>query len=259
MRQDAPIPLDVSFACGPDDVLAIYGPSGSGKTTLLRCIAGLHTPRQGRIVCHGETWTDTGADGGGRVSVPTHERRVGLVFQDYALFPHLTRARERDGGAGRSAGRRTAVSGGSVAVAGAPAGTRIAQAGGAVWRTASARGARAGARARSARGAARRAVRGGRSRRAPAAARRAGRIAAARPRAGRARHARFPRCRAACHSPAAARSRQGARLRPDRGDDEPHRSAVDPGRLVRTQPRSTPEASSTPTSTASTTTAASRR
>jgi molybdate transport system ATP-binding protein len=92
VRQDSPIPLDVSFACGPDEVLAIYGPSGSGKTTLLRCIAGLHTPRQGRIVCHGETWTDTGADGGGRgrVNVPTYERRVGLVFQDYALFPHLT-------------------------------------------------------------------------------------------------------------------------------------------------------------------------
>ncbi len=50
----------MSFTCGPDDVLAIYGPSGSGKTTLLRCIAGLHTPQHGRIVCNGETWTDTG-------------------------------------------------------------------------------------------------------------------------------------------------------------------------------------------------------
>jgi molybdate transport system ATP-binding protein len=115
VRQDAPIPLDVSFTCGPEDVLAIYGPSGSGKTTLLRCIAGLHTPTHARIVCNGETWTDIGAiggaarpgatggaggasgaadaggaDGGGRVNVPTHRRRVGLVFQDYALFPHLT-------------------------------------------------------------------------------------------------------------------------------------------------------------------------
>jgi molybdate transport system ATP-binding protein len=94
IRQDAPIPLDVSFACGPDDVLAIYGPSGSGKTTLLRCIAGLHTPRHGRIVCNGETWADTGADGSaggvGRVDVPTYQRRVGFVFQDYALFPHLS-------------------------------------------------------------------------------------------------------------------------------------------------------------------------
>jgi molybdate transport system ATP-binding protein len=99
VRQDAPIPLDVSFTCGADDVLAIYGPSGSGKTTLLRCVAGLHTPRHARIVCNGETWTDTGPDGDsgsgsgsgtGRVNVPTFRRRVGLVFQDYALFPHLS-------------------------------------------------------------------------------------------------------------------------------------------------------------------------
>jgi molybdate transport system ATP-binding protein len=95
VRQDIPIPLDVTFTCGPDDVLAIYGPSGSGKTTLLRCIAGLHTPRHGRIVCNGETWTDTSPDrgagaGAGRVNVPTYQRRVGLVFQDYALFPHLS-------------------------------------------------------------------------------------------------------------------------------------------------------------------------
>jgi molybdate transport system ATP-binding protein len=89
VRQDSPIPLDVSFTCGPDDVLAIYGPSGSGKTTLLRCIAGLHTPAHARIVCNGETWTDT-SDGSGRVDVPTYQRRVGLVFQDYALFPHLS-------------------------------------------------------------------------------------------------------------------------------------------------------------------------
>jgi molybdate transport system ATP-binding protein len=114
VRQESPIPLDVSFTCGPEDVLAIYGPSGSGKTTLLRCIAGLHTPMHARIVCNGETWTDTGSvrdgsgavgDGGsgsdgddgssdnggvGHVNVPTYRRRVGLVFQDYALFPHLT-------------------------------------------------------------------------------------------------------------------------------------------------------------------------
>jgi molybdate transport system ATP-binding protein len=81
-----PIPLDVRLHCGPDDVLAVFGPSGSGKTTLLRCIAGLHEAERARVVCGGETWVDTAA----RVRVPTHRRRVGFVFQDYALFPHLS-------------------------------------------------------------------------------------------------------------------------------------------------------------------------
>jgi molybdate transport system ATP-binding protein len=86
VQQDAPIPLHVQLTCGRDEVLAIYGPSGSGKTTLLRCIAGLHRPERGRIRCHGETWTDTDT----RIHVPTHERRIGFVFQEHALFPHLT-------------------------------------------------------------------------------------------------------------------------------------------------------------------------
>jgi molybdate transport system ATP-binding protein len=81
-----PFPLDVALTCGEDEVLAIFGPSGSGKTTLLRCIAGLHRPPRARVVCDGDVWTDTSAG----IHVPTHRRRVGLVFQDYALFPHLS-------------------------------------------------------------------------------------------------------------------------------------------------------------------------
>lgn len=88
IAQDDPVHLDVSFTCGPGEVLAIFGPSGSGKTTILRSLAGLHHPAVARIVCNGETWTDTGS---GR-HVPTHRRRLGFVFQDYALFPHLTAA-----------------------------------------------------------------------------------------------------------------------------------------------------------------------
>ena len=107
--QTAPVPLDLAFDCGPRDVLAIFGPSGSGKTTLLRCIAGLHRPPRSRIVCDGMVWNDTGA---GRHE-PTVRRRVGFVFQEYALFPHLTArgnvlaaltdrpAAERDAAAGR--------------------------------------------------------------------------------------------------------------------------------------------------------------
>lgn len=86
IRQDAPIPLDVSFTCGPDQVLAIFGPSGSGKTTILRAIAGLYRPHDAHVQFGADVWTNTAT---GR-HVPTRERRIGFVVQDYALFPHLT-------------------------------------------------------------------------------------------------------------------------------------------------------------------------
>src|SRR3954449_3384942 len=65
--------------------LAIAGPSGAGKTTLLRQVAGL-APAHGRIECHDEVWLDS--DGG--VDAPAERRRTGFVFQDYALFPHMS-------------------------------------------------------------------------------------------------------------------------------------------------------------------------
>jgi molybdate transport system ATP-binding protein len=86
LRQDGPIPLDVEFSCDPGHVLAIFGPSGSGKTTILRAIAGLARPAHGRVQSGGDTWTDTDAG----VFWPPHRRAVGFVFQEYALFPHLT-------------------------------------------------------------------------------------------------------------------------------------------------------------------------
>jgi len=86
LRQTGPIPLDVSFTCARGDVLAIFGPSGSGKTTILRSIAGLYTPSEARVRVGVATWADTAAG----VRVPVHQRAVGFVFQDYALFPHLT-------------------------------------------------------------------------------------------------------------------------------------------------------------------------
>jgi molybdate transport system ATP-binding protein len=86
LRQAGPIPLEVDFACGPGEVLAIFGPSGSGKTTILRSIAGLTTPSHALVRSGTDTWTDTSS----RASRPAHRRPVGFVFQEYALFPHLT-------------------------------------------------------------------------------------------------------------------------------------------------------------------------
>src|SRR5690606_25678363 len=75
---------NISFDVKKGEILALVGESGSGKTTLLRLIAGLEHPDAGCIWLSGEKIVE------GRVSVPAHKRKVGLVFQDYALFPHLT-------------------------------------------------------------------------------------------------------------------------------------------------------------------------
>ena len=86
IRQETPIPLDASFACAPGEVLALVGPSGSGKTTILRAIAGSCRPEHGRINVGGEVWFDSTAG----VQRPSHRRTVGMVFQSYALFPHMS-------------------------------------------------------------------------------------------------------------------------------------------------------------------------
>ena len=78
--------LDVAVAVAPGECLALAGPSGAGKTSVLRVAAGLLRPERGRVEAARETWLDT--DGG--VDVPPERRRCGYVFQEYALFPHLT-------------------------------------------------------------------------------------------------------------------------------------------------------------------------
>ncbi|MGI8659535.1 MAG: ABC transporter ATP-binding protein [Thermoleophilaceae bacterium] len=74
----------VDLEMPPGELVAILGPSGCGKTMLLRLIAGFEAPDAGRIVVDGETV----AEAGGAFTAPEH-RRIGMVFQDYALFPHL--------------------------------------------------------------------------------------------------------------------------------------------------------------------------
>jgi molybdate transport system ATP-binding protein len=88
LRQTGPIPLNVDFTCDAGDVLAIFGPSGSGKTTILRTIAGLYRPAHATVRSGNESWTDTVSG----AFAPPYRRAVGFVFQDYALFPHLTAA-----------------------------------------------------------------------------------------------------------------------------------------------------------------------
>jgi molybdate transport system ATP-binding protein len=83
----SPMPMQVELHCEQNELLALVGPSGSGKSTLLRLIAGLVRPdAQARIECAGRLWFDA-AQG---VCLTPQQRRIGLVFQQYALFPHLS-------------------------------------------------------------------------------------------------------------------------------------------------------------------------
>ena len=88
LRSASPIRLAAEFDCGAGELVALVGPSGSGKTSMLRAIAGLWTPAdlQGHIRVAGQAWLDSAAG----VQWSPQQRRAGLVFQQYALFPHMT-------------------------------------------------------------------------------------------------------------------------------------------------------------------------
>ena len=86
LHQERPIPLAAELHCAQGELMALVGPSGSGKTTILHAIAGLFRPDHGEIACNGEAWLDTAK----ALHLSPQRRRVGMVFQNYALFPHLS-------------------------------------------------------------------------------------------------------------------------------------------------------------------------
>jgi molybdate transport system ATP-binding protein len=86
VEQSHPMPLAGGFRCDAGELLALVGPSGAGKTSMLRVLAGLMRPARGRVRVGNEVWCDTEAG----IFLPPQRRHVGLVFQDYALMPHLS-------------------------------------------------------------------------------------------------------------------------------------------------------------------------
>jgi len=78
--------LSVELTCPAEKMTVLIGPSGAGKTSLIRIIAGLERPDEGVIRFGSEIWTDTEQ----RIFLPPRKRRLGYVFQDYTLFPHLS-------------------------------------------------------------------------------------------------------------------------------------------------------------------------
>jgi molybdate transport system ATP-binding protein len=78
--------LEVAIQINSGELITLYGPSGAGKTSILRMIAGVFNPDQGKIAIADACWYDSSQD----INLKPQQRSVGIVFQDYALFPNMT-------------------------------------------------------------------------------------------------------------------------------------------------------------------------
>src|SRR5688500_3923810 len=83
-REDMKLQFDLEITTG--ELVAIYGASGAGKTSILKMICGLITPDDGSISVQGQPWFDASK----KVNLKPQDRNVGIVFQDYAIFPNMT-------------------------------------------------------------------------------------------------------------------------------------------------------------------------
>ena len=90
LSQTSPNPLQLNIECIPGELHALVGPSGSGKTTALRTIAGLNNADTGKIECNGQLWFEANEVNGITTNLVPAERSCGFLFQQYALFSHLT-------------------------------------------------------------------------------------------------------------------------------------------------------------------------
>jgi len=86
IRLDDPVSMEVEFEVSDAELVALVGPSGGGKSTILRAIAGFEKPTGGKISVGAQQWFNSAQ----KLFVPARQRRVGMVFQSYALFPHLS-------------------------------------------------------------------------------------------------------------------------------------------------------------------------
>ena len=96
-----PFVLEVEFRVERGEILGLLGPSGSGKSMSLKCLAGIVRPDRGFVGLNDRVLFDSGGQGGRAIDLPPRERRVGYLFQSYALFPHMSVLKNVESGIGR--------------------------------------------------------------------------------------------------------------------------------------------------------------